>query len=173
MGWLAKPKHSPCGALQPKHQKEVINMKFILSLFFASIIATSASAVTIVPVENQICTRDLNLWGQPSRCSCPDEVSYDQRIGKCVIGEVEPIVVSGELLTGVSAIGGETTGFVLSDANRGDFELILTRPLRAEFSELDTSGTMYQIEGEYVLVEGIEIPERPTIIVTGIKPLLR
>lgn len=39
-----------------------------------------------IPVEPQVCTRDINSYGFPSACSCPAGGAYNPRVGSCEDG---------------------------------------------------------------------------------------
>ena len=75
---------------------------------------------------------------------------------------------TGKLQTGVFAIGGETTGVVLTTKN-GAFELELgkNKELRDKAERL--SGKQVVITGTLNVRKGVEVKERRIITVTGLK----
>ena len=149
-------------------------MKYLYSIILAHLIsASSVFAAEVVPSEYSICTRDFNAWGLASHCSCPETATYDMRIGLCLGGALESVTVTGELNTDASAIGSETTGVVISNPEQGSYELVLSRLQKMQVAKLQTQGLLYQVSGDFLVVPGIEIQERPTIIVDSIVPLLQ
>jgi hypothetical protein len=75
---------------------------------------------------------------------------------------------TGKLETGIVAIGGETTGVVLTTKN-GRFELELgkNRELRDKAEKLN--GKEITLTGTLTIRKGLEIKERRIITVTGLK----
>jgi hypothetical protein len=145
-------------------------MKIFSAILFGLISVTSAAqAAEIVPTETLICTKDLNPWGRASRCFCPVETRYDQRLGACITGEYEPIMVSGQVVTGIVAIGGESTGIALRTFDNPDvsYELIVTREDRRKLSRLN--GLPFEVEGDYIELPGLETGARPAIIVKDLR----
>ena len=55
----------------------------ILMLLSASV-AFASPRVGIRP--EGICTRDINLWGHASQCSCAEGQVYEERAGLCLEG---------------------------------------------------------------------------------------
>lgn len=147
-------------------------MKFIYRfiLLFAFLPVAQASAAELVTFGNDvICTRDINPWGKPSHCSCPDEARYDRRLGRCLIGDADIVSVEGPINEASMAVGGETTGFVVSNANKGDFELVLSFEQKHNIAEVESKGLTYKINGELINVPGVEITKRPTILVDSLE----
>ncbi|WP_141733307.1 hypothetical protein [Oligoflexus tunisiensis] len=145
-------------------------MKFFNAILFSLISVTSAAqGAEIFPTENLGCTKDLNPWGKPSRCFCPVESRYDARLGSCVIGEYESITVSGQVVTGIVAIGGETTGIALRTFENPDvsYELVVTREDRRILSRLN--GLPFEVEGDFIELPGLETGARPAIIVKELR----
>lgn len=147
-------------------------MNFIVCVvccLFLTVSSAMASPRAGHPPEG-ICTRDINPWGHASHCSCNDDASYDERSGLCLQGiEVKTITVQGPVSAGVMAIGGETTGFTITAEDGASYELILQGADQEKLTEL--SGMWIEIEGEQISRRGIEIRERPTIIVERIAVL--
>lgn len=146
--------------------------RLVLSSLFAIIPMSFAQAAELVDFGSPfICTRDINAWGKPSHCSCPDETRYDRRIGRCLAGDADIVSVEGPIASDVLAAGGETTGFVVSNANSGDYELVLSFEQKFLIEEAKNKGLTYKIDGELVNVPGVEINKRPTILVDSIEVL--
>jgi hypothetical protein len=144
--------------------------RFMLLLIFMPV--AELSAAELVRFEDDvICTRDINPWGKPSHCSCPEEARYDRRIGRCLVGDADLVTVEGPISENMLAIGGETTGFVVSNENKGDFELVLSFEQKYLISEAESRGLTYKIDGELINVPGVEIEKRPTILVDKLEIL--
>jgi hypothetical protein len=77
------------------------------------------------------------------------------------VGE-ENITIDGVLKTGVMAIGGESTGIVLT-TDRGAFELVFPAAKLAEIQKLE--GKKIQIQGKKFTLEGPERGKRTVIAV--------
>ena len=85
-----------------------------LLLFIVLLSSCASTNPRLGRMVEGVCTRDINLWGHASRCSCDVGQKYDQRAGLCLAGEdIETVMVSGAVTAGMMAIGGETTGFIL------------------------------------------------------------
>jgi hypothetical protein len=105
------------------------------------------------------CTRDVNDWGNPSVCLCPETAEYVERIGECVTNQV---TLQGEIKTGIYAIGGETTGVILK-TEKGVFELVLSRNQVAEIEENDDM--LYEVSGIVYIKQGVERGARRILVV--------
>ncbi len=117
-----------------------------------------------------ICTNDFNLWGHASQCSCDNGIMYDERSGLCLQGEdVEQITVKGAITSGMAAIGGETTGFSIKTSEGDSYELILQTTDQEKFTKLN--GMWFEIEGELITIEAVEIRGRKAIIAERISVL--
>lgn len=144
----------------------------IFSMVLASCLgSTLAFSATVVPAPEMICTRDLNPWLQSSRCSCPEETRYDQRIGYCVKGPAENLAIRGEIETNVLAIGGETTGIVLTSLNDARYELIMPAAWEEKAKAWETQGRTFEVRGEFIDLPAVELPARPALIVSSIQEL--
>ncbi len=147
-------------------------MKYLIRYAILGLLSSSAYGATVVASGPLVCTRDYNLWGEASRCACPTPTDYDRRIGRCIQGELEPISIAGEIQSPVSAIGGETTGIVLQASELERYELVLPRYLRDQMQEGQVQGISYEVQGDYLVVPGVETGDRPTIIVNSLRPIL-
>ncbi len=125
---------------------------------------TSAIAAPRVGSEpERMCTRDTNLWGYASQCACANGKIYDERSGLCLQGHAaEKIIVQGVISSGIMAIGGETTGVMITTSEGISYELILK--ISDQKDLLKFSGMMFEIEGELITVNGVEIQDRKVII---------
>lgn len=142
-------------------------VKFALLFLFVS-----QNAFSLRHQHPKICTRDINPWGHPSKCSCPEQnYRYNQRIGLCVHKDDQnekQVSLVGVLRTHVMAIGGETSGTTLT-TDSGTFDLILSRKERKSVKALD--GKNVSVTGYVTTLTGVEIKERKAIIVMDIKDL--
>jgi len=77
--------------------------------------------------------------------------------------------VQGVVQSDMAAIGGETTGFMIETAEKNTFELIL--PIEDQEKLRKLSGIWFEISGESILIESIEMGERQAIIVDKISVL--
>lgn len=139
-------------------------MKILNALLMTAEIFASAATygAWVVDTPALVCTLDFNEWGHGSSCGCPEATQYNQRIGLCLQGEAYPIRVQGVLHSGVTAIGGETTGFEL-ETKFGRFELIVRL---AEIAKLQkANGLTFEVSGEFFLIPGVEIHKRSVIVV--------
>lgn len=110
-----------------------------------------------------ICTRDLNLWGQASRCTCDQGQIYDQRAGLCLEDvKGEEIIVQGAVAAAMAAIGGETTGFEITTPEAHTYELILKVPDQEKLRKLD--GMWFEVTGELIIIDSVERKGRKAII---------
>ncbi len=141
--------------------KTISIMAFLLTLL-------ACSSPLAAPRTGQrsvgICTSDFNLWGHSSQCSCAQGKVYDQRAGFCLEAkEAEQITVQGAVAAGLTAIGGETTGFEIKTQAGGSYELILKVVDQEKLSTLD--GMWFEVVGELITIESVERKERKAIIV--------
>jgi hypothetical protein len=155
------------------NEKEIPNMKNFIALIFAALIANSAFATWIAPVETATCTRDYNAWGHAGKCECPHATRYERALGQCVQGAPIDITVDGVIATEVTFVGeDEIKSFVLTAANKDNYELVLSRMLKAEIEEFEAQGLNYRITGEVLeTYDASEIVARPKIIVATVEVL--
>lgn len=145
-----------------------------ISILAICIFLISISSATASPRTGQrpegICTRDINPWGHSSQCSCKEQEVYDDRSGLCLENnEGEMITVQGAISTGLVAIGGETTGFVIQPPEGVSYELILKEEDQKKLQNLN--GQWFEVAGEFILIQSIEIAERKAIIVDALAVL--
>lgn len=115
----------------------------LLSFLFSS---TVAQAAWVLPVQNLTCTGDTNVWGQNQACECPESSIYNEKLGKCLIGERYPIMISGSLRTKDAQDKG-----AFFDTQVGQFQLVVKK---SELSRLETVHNRYfEVEGEFVLLD--------------------
>ncbi|MFK7826148.1 MAG: hypothetical protein AB8G05_18490 [Oligoflexales bacterium] len=137
----------------------------LLSIFFLPISSYSQNELKpqgIYPTG--MCSMDYNAWGNASICACSDSYRYEKRAGLCIPKDsvLTEIFAEGTLISGVVAIGGETTGVELI-SNVGSYELILELKT-LENLEL-SSGLSFEVLGELIYLPNIERQSRPAIIV--------
>lgn len=138
-----------------------IMLAAIIMLFCVSV--AIASPRTGIRPEG-ICTRDLNLWGNASQCSCAEGQVYDERAGLCLEGlNSKEILAQGALSANLAAIGGETTGFAIKTPEDDVYELILKVPDREKLKKLD--GMYIEVAGELITITSVERKGRKAIIV--------
>ena len=134
----------------------------------------SQNAFSLRHQHPKICTRDINPWGHPSKCSCPQQnYRYNPRIGLCVHQDDQnekQVTLVGVLRTQVMAIGGETTGTTLLTDN-GTFDIILSRSRMERMNVKALDGKNVSVTGYVTTLTGVEIKERKAIIVMGIKDI--
>lgn len=148
------------------------NLSISALISMSAAFAATAEAAEVVPGDgNLLCTRDFNAWGHASQCQCPSGSTYEKRSAYCLKGELEAIESVGAVSTEVSAIGGETTGIVLQSSEQDMYELILPLRIQKELTESEANGTIYQVQGDYLEVPGVETGARPTIIVNSLSPI--
>ena len=148
-------------------------MKITPSIAICVVLITTSSAMASPRVGQRpegMCTRDLNLWGHASQCSCETCNIYDERSGLCLQGDdVEQITVQGAITAGMMAIGGETTGFSIKTSEGDSYELILKTADQEKLTKLN--GIWFEIEGELINIESVEIKGRTAIITDRIAVL--
>lgn len=126
-------------------------------------VSTAAAAPRFGLRPIGVCSRDINPWGHASNCSCDDDNVYDERSGMCLKGNaVEKMIVQGAVSAGMMAIGGETTGFLITTSDGEAYELILKITDQEKLNKL--SGMQFEIEGELITIEAIEFNERNALI---------
>ncbi|HYX36831.1 MAG TPA: hypothetical protein VE954_27300 [Oligoflexus sp.] len=141
-------------------------MKLLITLILSLAgFAGSLHAAEVVLQENLACTADINKWGYSSNCSCQGRTRYDQRVGYCIRGAYKPITVSGSIVAGLVAVGGETTGIALQtfDSPSVRYELVLQTKDFEKLSQLN--GVPFEVVGDYIVLPGVEAAPRPAIIV--------
>jgi hypothetical protein len=74
-----------------------------------------------------------------------------------------PVSVSGKLQTGMMAIGGETTGTILSVSGQGTFELDVNGNKDVEKAIASLNGKQVKVTGTLSVKEGVEVGERRII----------
>lgn len=148
-------------------------MKIIASILFLIVLAISSSVCATPRVgvsPSGVCTRDINSWGHASKCSCLDDSIYDERSGLCLEGlNPKEIMVQGGVEAGVMAIGGETTGFVITSSAGKMYELALKTEDQKKLTKL--SGMWFEVTGELVTINSPEMKGRKAIIVDKINVL--
>lgn len=145
-------------------------MAMTVSALAGACAAASTASIRIGHVPDGICTRDFNLWGHASSCNCDEGAVYDDRAGLCLEGEEsEKIIVQGAISAGMAAIGGETTGFLIETSEAKSFELILKLEDQQKLTKL--SGLWFEIEGEPIIIESVEMKHRQVLIVDVIRVL--
>ncbi len=134
-------------------------MKLINTLILASLCwASSASAALVLKTEGLACTEDYNEWGHGSFCPCPESSVYNKKVGECLVGDPWPILVQGTLLSK------NATGPRVALATKfGRFELLVKR---SEVEKLRRAhGLSFEVSGEFILLQGKDKKDQPTIIV--------
>ncbi|RZA25257.1 MAG: hypothetical protein EOP10_07400 [Proteobacteria bacterium] len=137
----------------------------------AAFAVTAHAAATVVETQEQICSRDFNPWGKASACGCPEESTYDARIGLCLSGSMENLQAQGQVALPVSAIGGETTGVLFQSSELGEYELVLPLQLKERLEQGNFEGVDFLLEGDFLTVQGVETGDRPTVIVNSLTPI--
>lgn len=74
-----------------------------------------------------------------------------------------PVEVTGKLRTGIMAIGGETTGTILSIPGQGTYELDLSGNAELQKSAEALSGQPVKVKGTLAIKAGVEVKERRII----------
>lgn len=134
-------------------------MKFLKSLFLASLFFSSISQAAIVlKTPTMACTRDLNEWGKASQCQCPEATNYNQKIGECLVGETWPILVEGVIRSKEA----DTKGVIL-ETKFGRFPLILKGEEIEKLSRVN--GLPFEVSGELVLTTDKRMTPKSIIIV--------
>ncbi len=70
-------------------------------LFFVGLspaMAQETGSTGCVVEAEALCTRDLNICGNPSICRCQDGYSYDASVGKCIIDDISQATSPGVLV---------------------------------------------------------------------------
>lgn len=139
-----------------------------ISTLVICLLSITFSLATASPRTGQrpegVCLRDFNLWGHASNCSCKEQKVYDDRAGLCLEdGDGVKIIVQGPISAGMVAIGGETTGFVIKTPEGVSYELILKVADQKKLKKL--SGLWFEVAGEFIVINSVEIAERKAIIV--------
>lgn len=148
-------------------------MKIIPNIAICVVLFSISSAMASPRVGQRaegICTNDFNLWGHASQCSCDTGIFYDERSGLCLQGDnIEQITVQGQVTAGIVAIGGETTGFSIKTSESDSYELILQTADQEKLTKLN--GMWFEIEGELITIEAVEIKGRKAVIAESISVL--
>lgn len=148
-------------------------MKITPSIAICVVLITLSSAMASPRVGQRpegMCTRDLNLWGHASQCSCDTYTIYDERSGLCLQGnDIEQIRVQGAITAGMMAIGGETTGVLIKTSEGESYELILKIADQEKLTKLN--GIWFEIVGELISIESVEIKGRKAIMADRIAVL--
>lgn len=140
--------------------KKATSLILVTMLYTASCTAASPRAGQS---PNGLCTRDINPWGHASQCSCDEGSIYDERAGLCLHGSPgQRVMLRGRVTAGVMAIGGETTGFVITTPQNDSYELILKVADQEKMTRLD--GLSFEVEGELLIIESVERKQRKAII---------
>ncbi|WP_136809018.1 hypothetical protein [Desulfosediminicola flagellatus] len=148
-------------------------MKLAPGIAICVVLVTTSCAMALPRVGQRpegICTRDLNLWGNASQCSCTTGDVYNERSGLCLQGDnIEQITVQGAIIAGMMAIGGESTGFSIKTPEGDSYELILTTADQDKFTRLN--GMWFEVEGELITIDSVKIKGRKAIIADRIAVL--
>jgi hypothetical protein len=141
--------------------KHIFTLTITILLFCFS---SAAASPRIGHYPAGMCTRDFNLWGHASQCSCNEQELYDARAGLCFKdGDGEKIMVQGAMLTGMVAIGGETTGFVIKTPEEVSYELVLKVTDQEKLQKI--SGMWFEVTGDFINIMSVEMGARKAIIV--------
>lgn len=142
-------------------------MKSHLTAIICLILLTATPLLASPRVGKQpegICTRDINPWGHAGSCSCDTDQVYDERAGLCLRGSsIQQILVQGSVVADAVAIGAETTGFVIKTQDMKSYELILKMTDQIKIKKI--SGLWFEVEGELITIESVELQNRDAIIV--------
>ena len=152
---------------------QMTTMKTIVLLFIVMGFSSLSSAIASPKdghLPEGICTKDINPWGQASKCSCKDNELYDPRAGLCFKdNNREKIMAQGPISSGMMAIGGETTGFVLTTPKDLSYELILKV---TDQKKLQTIGNIwFEVTGDFINIISVERGPRQAIIVDTLNVL--
>jgi hypothetical protein len=93
-------------------------------------------------------------------------------VGQAATHDVEDIIkveVTGTLQTGIVAIGGETTGTIIT-ANEVTWELDLSRNPKLQRLAEKLNGRRVTVAGIYRRRSGVEIRQREIVEVTALRP---
>jgi hypothetical protein len=120
-----------------------------LSLSMAPMVGTAKMPTLSPPLERFLAQKSES---GASRAAQPRQAQEGERI-----------VVQGTLHTGIFAIGGETTGFIIETADGRTYELQLNRAQQAWAMRHD--GQQIEVTGRLTIVPGVEGPDRQVIIV--------
>ena len=148
-------------------------MKNFIVTIFATVLANTAFASWIAPVQTLSCTRDFNAWGQSGNCECPNATRYERSLGQCVQGAPVEISVEG-VIKSEPTLNGDSNAIVLTNENSENYELVTTRMIRAHIEELEAQGLNFRITGEVLEIYDAsksEAVSRPVIIVKDIEEL--
>ena len=118
-----------------------------------------------------MCTKDLNEWGNPSKCRCPEKTVYNSKARICLPENTKLpfLMIQGKLAAGLMAIGSETTGFEIQTEKEGVFELVLKTKDKLKLKDLDK--VYIEIEGNFIYLPRTEKKVRKAVIVERISVL--
>lgn len=74
-----------------------------------------------------------------------------------------PVTVTGQLETGIMAIGGETTGTRITIDKQGSYELDLSANEKLEKAAQELNGKQVKVTGNLAIKDGVEIKQRRII----------
>jgi len=79
---------------------------FVLSVQFLLMVSPVAMAqeMPAVVTPSGICTKDINVCSNASRCSCPGEYEYDSTVGYCLIDDMDDATSRGAPVRSICSI---------------------------------------------------------------------
>lgn len=147
--------------------RNIPSLALVIVFFF---ISSASASSPIGQHPTGICTRDINPWGHASNCSCSDDGIYDARAGLCFKdSHGKKIMVQGPISAGMVAIGGETTGFVLTTPQGVSYELIVKVDDQEKLYKL--SGMWFEVAGDLISILSVERGPRKAIIIDSLSVL--
>lgn len=138
--------------------------KIIISSFFSfwmSIGNQVQASEEIIGVRPQgICTRDINAWGNPSRCHCPNGLKYNEKAKLCFPQDIKlpKIIIQGKLNTHSR---GEFIDMTLEGVEQ-HYGLILTRQKIENLRRLNA--LYFEVQGELFFLSNMAA-KTPAVIV--------
>ena len=139
------------------------NILIVMSLAILPVAATGNPAWPTGVPAGPACTEDLNLWHNPSICSCPEGTAYDERAFLCfaeppTAGFIEQGMFSYEFATPED--GRKRTHLHTYDGRI--FRLVLTRLLQDRTPRLH--GLSIEVQGSPFYHPGPDGPEMAIIV---------
>ena len=82
---------------------------FVLSVQFFLMVSPAAMARDLPAVVTPpgACTMDINVCGNASICSCPNEYEYDSTVGYCLIDDIDDATSRGAPVKNICSIQAE------------------------------------------------------------------
>jgi hypothetical protein len=74
-----------------------------------------------------------------------------------------PVTVTGKLMTGIMAIGGETTGTIITIPKQGTYELDIRGNKELQKAAADLKGKQVKVTGTLAIRAGVEVRQRRII----------